>query len=64
MTVLGKGKKEDWPDEQSDEELKMEPLEDEEEIAIPVVKSKGIYFVRIIVKYDLIMVQFKLQKNT
>ncbi|XP_050553787.1 ATP-binding cassette sub-family F member 1 isoform X2 [Spodoptera frugiperda] len=36
----GKGKKEDWPDEESDKELKM-PSEEEEEIVIPVVKSKG-----------------------
>lgn len=36
----GKGKKEDWPDEDSDKELKMEASEDDD-LVIPVVKSKG-----------------------
>lgn len=38
---LGKGKKEDWPDEESDKELKIEPSDDEEEIPVAIVKSKG-----------------------
>lgn len=37
---LGKGKKEEWPDEESDKELKMDSEEDED-ILKPVVKSKG-----------------------
>ncbi|XP_045455809.1 ATP-binding cassette sub-family F member 1 [Melitaea cinxia] len=36
----GKGKKDDWPDEESDKEFKLES-EDDEDILKPVVKSKG-----------------------
>lgn len=39
----GKGKKDDWPDEESDKEFKLES-EDDEDILKPVVKSKGKYF--------------------
>lgn len=35
-----KGKKDDWPDEESDKELKIEASEDDE-LVIPLVKSKG-----------------------
>lgn len=41
--ISGKGKKEDWPDEESDKELKVVESE-EEEVPIPVVKSKGKIF--------------------
>lgn len=46
MLYSGKGKKDDWPDEESDKELKLES-EDEEDILKPVVKSKGNFFEKI-----------------
>lgn len=37
----GKGKKEDWPDEESDNELVMEKEGSSEDELAPVVKSKS-----------------------
>lgn len=43
-TFLGKGKKEDWPDEESDKELIMERESLSEDELAPVVKSKSKLF--------------------